>query len=335
MTEPLRLGFSAGELDGMSAPDVAKTLDRYQAAGGSVIRFDIPWSGIQPSNAASFNWASPDATVAALRARGLVALPILTYTPAWARPAGCTDRSCGPADAQQFATYAAAVVARYAPQGVKNWEIWNEENTGWGPRPDVAAYGRLLAATSRAIHAVDPTATVLVGGLAPAASDGRNISPQDFVSGLYSRGFGDWFDAVAMHPYSFPALPGEGQAWSGWSQMLAVHDVMVAHGDTGKPVWATEFGAPTSGSRGMATYLNRLYSANPDHVDEDMQARTVDTAVAAARALPWLKALLWYSVQDLGTDPTANWLHFGLQRPDGTHKLAYAHWQDANRSLGS
>ena len=35
----------------------------------------------------------------ALRNRGLVALPILTYTPAWARPATCAnDDKCAPAD---------------------------------------------------------------------------------------------------------------------------------------------------------------------------------------------------------------------------------------------
>ena len=48
-TNSLQLGFSAGELVGMSAADIATTLDRYQAAGGTVIRFDLDWARVQPT----------------------------------------------------------------------------------------------------------------------------------------------------------------------------------------------------------------------------------------------------------------------------------------------
>jgi hypothetical protein len=332
-TAELKLGFSAGELDGMSAPDVASTLDRYQDAGGSVIRFDVPWSGIQANGPDSWNWSSTDAVVDALSARGLTALPILDYTPAWARSDGCTTYRCAPADPAQFATFAKAAAQRYAAKGVKTWEIWNEQNTGWEPTPSIKQYGRLLQLTSAAIRDVQPRATILVGGLAPAATENGMYSPQDFVKNLYIRGFGSSFDGVAVHPYTFPALPGEGQAWSGWSQMIAVHKVMASYGDGAKGVWATEFGAPTKGSRAMATPANREYDSAPDHVDEALQADTVDAALTAGRQLPWLRMLLWYSVQDLGTDTSQNYQWFGLERGDGSAKPALARWQAAVRSL--
>jgi hypothetical protein len=315
---------------------MAPVLDRYQAAGGSVIRFDLDWARVQPTGPTSWDWSSSDRIISALNARHLIALPILDYTPAWARPSGCTSEQCGPADPAKFAAFAAAAAARYSPQGVNVWEIWNEQNTGWLPRPSVSAYGSLLQQASSAVHRADPDATVIVGGLAPATTNaGGTYSPQDFVSDLYSLGLRSSMDGVAVHPYSFPALPGEAEAWSGWSQMVDVHDVMTAHGDGGKGVWATEFGAPTKGPGAMATDANRLYAAHPDHVDLDLQARTVDAGVTAARQLPWLRMLLWYSVEDLGTGSSVNWTSYGLLNPNGTPKPAYARWQAAVQSMRS
>jgi hypothetical protein len=331
----LQLGFSAGELVGMSSPDISATLDRYQAAGGSVIRFDLDWARVQPTGPASWDWSAYDRIVSALSARHLTALPILDYTPAWARPSGCASEQCGPADPAAFATFAKAAVTRYAPQGIEVWELWNEQNTSWLPTPNVSAYGRLLSLTSSAVHAADPAAKVLVGGLAPAVTAGGTYAPQDFVADLYAAGLRSSIDGVAVHPYCFPALPGEGQSWSGWSQMVAVHDVMTANGDSAKGVWATEFGAPTNGPGSMATYANRAYSLHPDHVDLDLQARTVDAGIAAAQTLPWLRMLLWYSVEDLGTGSASNVTAYGLLNPNGTTKPAYARWQAGVQSLAS
>ena len=331
----LQLGFSAGELVGMNSTDIAATLDRYQAAGGTVIRFDLNWARVQPTGPTSWDWSAFDRIISALSARHLTALPILDYTPAWARPSGCSSEQCGPADPSAFATFAAAAVARYTSQGVKAWELWNEQNTSWLPTPDVTAYGRLLRLTSVAVHAADPAAQLLVGGLAPAVTAGGTYSPQDFVADLYSAGLGSSLDGVAVHPYCFPALPGEGQSWSGWSQMVAVHDVMTSYGDGAKGVWATEFGAPTNGRGAIATYANRAYSLHPDHVDADLQARTVDAGISAAETLPWLRMLLWYSVEDLGASSTTNVNSFGLLNPNGTAKPAYTRWQAGVQSLPS
>jgi hypothetical protein len=332
----LQLGFSAGELVGMNATDMSATLARYQAAGGTVIRFDLDWANVQPSGPTSWNWSAYDSLIDTLSARHLTALPILDYTPAWARPAGCASEQCGPADPTAFATFAKAAVARYSGQGINVWELWNEQNTSWLPAPNVTAYGRLLGLVSSAVHSVDASAKVLVGGLAPAVTTtGGTYAPQDFVAGLYAAGLRSSIDGVAVHPYCFPALAGEGQSWSGWSQMVAVHDVMTSHGDGAKGVWATEFGAPTNGPGAIATYANRNYSAHPDHVDADLQARTVDAGMAAAKQLPWLKMLLWYSVKDLGTSNTTNVNSYGLLSPNGTAKPAYARWQAGVQSLTS
>jgi hypothetical protein len=330
----LQLGFSAGELVGLSPGELSDALDSYQAAGGSVIRFDINWARVQPDGPNDWDWSGTDVVVDALAARQLTALPILDYTPSWARPDGCTSELCEPANPDAFATFAAAAANRYAVRGVTKWEVWNEQNTRWLPAPNAATYGQLLQKSSAALHRVDPQATVLVGGLAPAQTvSGGSYSPPDFVTALYTLGFGSAFDGVAVHPYSFPSLPGEAARGSGWEQMLEVRNVMVGHDDSGKGVWATEFGAPTAGPGAIATYTDRRYSSQPDHVDLDLQARMVEQAVTQGRRLPWLRVLLWYGLDDLGSDPGTSLMSFGLRSSDGAPKPAYAAWQAAVRSL--
>src|SRR3977135_2823150 len=102
--------------------------------------------------------------------------------------------------------------------GVHSYEVWNEPNNsgGWTPKPDPGAYTQLLKAAYPAIKGADPQATVLTGGTGPAASDGLQIAPLDFLNGISANGGPGSFDAVAHHPYPFPAYPGETQNWSPW-----------------------------------------------------------------------------------------------------------------------
>jgi hypothetical protein len=193
---------------------------------------------------------------------------------------------------------------------------------------------RLLRQTSASLHRVDPAATVLVGGLAPArTSKGGDYSPADFLAALYALGLRADFDGVAVHPYSFPSLPGELGKDSGWEQMLQARAVMVGHQDAAKAIWATEFGAPTAGPGALATSADRRYPARPDHVDLMLQAQTVELGVSAGRRLPWLRVLLWYGLRDLGADPKADLMSFGLRGFDGAPKPSYDAWRSAVRSL--
>src|SRR6202043_251802 len=118
------------------------------------------------------------------RSRNLTLLPILAYTPPWARPPGCATPKWAPADPNAFATFAAAAASRYAPMGIHTWEIWNEPNIVgfWQPTPNVTQYVNLLKATSKAIKAVDPQSFIVSGGLAPTGASNGNIPQLDFFS---------------------------------------------------------------------------------------------------------------------------------------------------------
>jgi hypothetical protein len=324
-------GFSAGDLPSLGAGELAARLDDMAAMGVGWIRFDMPWNDVAPNGPGAYNWSGYDRTVDAANARHINSLIILDYTPAWARPAGCNAGSkCAPADPAQFAQYAAAAVSHFKSRGVKAWEIWNEPNTSsWSPSPNVAQYTTLLKLTYTAIKGVDASATVLTGGLGPAVTAGNNLAPIDFVKQLYLNGAGGSFDAIGMHPYSYPAPPSLNESWSGWMQMLDIRNTMVQNGDQIKKIWMTEYGAPTNGPGAGATPGNYNFSGSPDHVDEALQAIMAQQAVSLSRGYSWAGPLLWYGYKDLGTNQSDNENFFGLVRADGSHKAAYSAFANA------
>ena len=116
-----------------------------------------------------------------------------------------------------FGQFAAAVAQRYAPQGVQDFEIWNEPNNTvfWQPAPNPAAYVQILQAADTDIKAVDPGAFVITAGLAPETTQNGNINEVTFLQDMYADGAKGYFDAVGDHPYSYPALPDTYEAWSG------------------------------------------------------------------------------------------------------------------------
>jgi polysaccharide biosynthesis protein PslG len=128
---------------------------------------------------------------------------------------------------------------------------------------------------------------------------------------MYSHGSKGSFDAVGYHPYSFPELPDK--RGSAWSQMArtspSLRDVMASHGDGRKPIWITEFGAPSGGPYG---------------VGETAQATALTQAIDNAKKDRWIGALYLYTWQDTGTDPRSNGDWFGLLTASGGHKISYA-----------
>lgn len=303
-------------------------LDAYKASGAKWVRFQLIWANVQVGGPNYYYWAAYDQLIAGLAARGLKPLPILIDTPAWARASDCTDApECHAADPQQFANFAAVAAARYKNQGVHDWEIWNEPNSRifYKPNPDPAEYTTLLRATYTAIKSVDPSATVITGGTAPAAnqSDAQGvkwIAPTDFLQGIYDNGGRGYFDAVGQHPYTFPNMPDWTSPWSAWYQTFGTttsfRSIMAAHGDGAKKIWATEFGAHTD-PQGVG------------YVTEAQQAAMVTVASRLWSSYSWAGPLIFYSYIDRGTDPADRENFFGLVRADGTPKPALAAFRAA------
>ena len=320
-------GFSpGGALQNEDATTLARDLDTMQSAGSKWLRVDINWAQIQAGGPGSYNWSAIDRVVEGATSRGMNVLGVIVYTPNWARPSG-TSATYGP-DPATYAAFAATAAQHYSALGVHAFEVWNEPNTPafWTPAPNPAHYTRLLQAAYPAIKAADPSATVLSGGTAPAPSDGTSYSPVDFLKRIYANGGGGFFDAVSHHPYCWPAAPGEAQAWSAWYQMYgtspSIRSTMVANGDGGKKIWATEFGAPTDGPSGS-------------HVTESQQAATITKGYAEWQTYNWAGPLFSYEGRDYGTTKDSRENFFGLLRYDFSPKPAYAAYKAAARAGGS
>ena len=295
---------------------LGRQFDLMEAMDADWVRIDLDWSAIE-SERGRYDWAVTDKLVDQAEAHGINVLGVIAFTPDWARSstesAPENRRHQRPDRLSDYAEFTRMVVQRYAPRGVHSWEVWNEPNTGkfWPPVQDADEYGELFRQAADAIRDVDPDATVLIGGLTtqPDAPD-PGLSPTEFLELLYDNGTAQLSDGVAAHPYSYPALPLDPsqQRLGGFSDLPALHDVMNAHGDGGKKIWITEFGAPTGSS-------DRALS-------EEDQATTLFQARGQLDQWAWAGPLIYYELVDGGTDLADPEQNFGVLREDLAPKAA-------------
>ncbi len=299
-------------LAGDSTRALQRDFELMASTGARWVRFDFDWGGAEPEPG-SFDWAGIDRIVRAAQARRLSVLATLAYTPAWARPEGTTDKT-PPTDPAAYGRFAGAAAQRYAPMGVQHWELWNELNVSqfWSPRPDPAAYAGLLKAGSAAIRRVDPSATIITAGLAPGVdrSDGATVSPRTFLEGVYDAGAGASFDAVGIHPYTYPDPPMTPGPDNTFFTLPDTYQVMVDRGDGAKRIWGTEFGAPTGTSKRA--------------VSGEEQADRLREGYGQWRRWSFTGPLFWYSHRDKGTNAADPEDNFGLVDNDGRPKPALA-----------
>jgi len=312
---PVSFGVSDTKLIHQTGKVQAAQLARMRSIGVTSIRLDANWDWVQFGGPQSFFWAQLDLEIHSARAAGMSVDLIIDGCPPWAALPGTSHNFAPrPASAQQFAGWARNVASRYARLGVKDYEIWNEPNDTkfWQPAPNPAFYTRMLQDSYRAIKRVERSAFVVAGGLAPVTTHRGSISSISFLRALYADGAKGSFDAVALHPYSFPALPGTYEPWSAWSQMSAtnpsIRSVMRNHGDWRKPIWITEFGAPSNG---------------PSGVGANGQAAELRQAVTISKSTRWIGSVFVYTWQDGGTDTRTNADWFGLVDTRNRAKTAY------------
>lgn len=317
-SRPSEFGFSeSSAIFRKSEAALAADFDGMSALGVRWVRLDLEWAYVQEHGPDEWRWDKLDLAVRLARERELDVLALLAYTPAWARPGGTNDKH-PPTNPDDFARYAREVARRYGPLGVTAFEIWNEPNVSsfWQPRPDPEGYTTLLRRASAAIRAEVQGATIVSGGLAPASdrSDGREIRDRTFLRRVYDAGGRGAFDAVGLHPYTWPELPGHLADWNTFLGIVELRRVMVDHDDASKQIWGTEFGAPTI-ERGRG-------------VSESRQRDTVIDGYTRWMGYDFTGPLLWFTYRDDGTSDAYD-DHYGLLAVDGRAKPAF----DALRAL--
>ena len=102
---------------------------------------------------------------------------------------------------------------------------------------DPHRFARLVRTSGRVLHAVDPAAKVILGGLfGRPLQVPPNIPSGAFLNDLYREGnLKRFFDGVALHPYVADARAIRGQVRN-------LRRVMRLHHDGGTPLYVTELG---------------------------------------------------------------------------------------------
>jgi len=114
------------------------------------------------------------------------------------------------------------------------------------------------------MRAGDPGATLSVGGL---DCNWSVTGCGQYISDIYAAGGGDYFDAVALHPYG---QPSSAQNSVHWDAVADVYAVMVANGDGHKAVLVNEYGWDSSDedfkSQALLSALHGFSSSNFSYV---------------------------------------------------------------------
>lgn len=265
---PVPQGFVGMNVDGPTWPDasvnLAQQLGVMVQSGVENVRATFDWSLIQPYQSMSevppdvradftdvdgipTDFTQTDQLMQLASERRLTVAPVILNAPSWAGQSWTGGIVDLPRSDAQFATFVKTLVQRYGAGGIfwktasgprepiTMWQIWNEPDiypAFWPTTHFAERYVGLLRAAHAAIKSVDPSAKVVLAGLA-------NYSWKDLESIYRVRGARSDFDIVSVHPYTkYP---------KGVITIIGyVRQVMDENGDASKPIVADEVSWPSS-----------------------------------------------------------------------------------------
>lgn len=152
---------------GQDLDDVAEDFKLMNQLGIDVLRCSFGWDDYEPARGQyDFAWLKQFVTLA--DRYGIKLRPYIGYTPEWAGVAGSDEMVWNdpPADYQDwynFVYHLASVLRSYP--NVLSYEIYNEENDLFWWEGGFDTYSETLRQGSRAIHAANPKAQVILGGM--------------------------------------------------------------------------------------------------------------------------------------------------------------------------
>ena len=299
-------------------------------SGVESIRTVFSWAAAQPVAGQPPSFTSTDQVVALAAAHRVSVLPVVIYTPLWARDHP-GFQSSAPRLVSDYSAYLVALIGRYGPKGsfwvehpelpkvpVRTWQIWNEPHfedywhTEGGERW-ADHYTLLLKDAYRAIKRADPGATVVNTALASF--------PWNYLKQIYKAGGAKYMDVIAINP--FTVYP-----WSVIRGERLARKVMKRYHQGRKPIWITEATWPSS--KGKAPGKERAswqlkWETNAKGMAQRL--RQVYDLIVKRRKRERIGRVYWYT---WATKYDGNDLfdYSGLMRWDGTTF-------DATRALGT
>jgi hypothetical protein len=310
-----RVGISASTV-WLQPSEGYRYLASARAAGLTWIREDFAWSAIEPTRG-HFSWRRTDALMRNASKLQLNVLAVAAYAPSWASGYRGSDKY-PPVNAADYAAFVSAVTNRYAAGGVF-WrsnrrlvprpltaiELWNEPwlRDFWQPRPDPAAYARLVWGAAVALKRMHPGMTIL------ASAD---VVPDGWFEQLLSADPSLWRSPLiggwSVHLYCQALSPWDATSPPrGRFDRLLLTRSLAQRAGADKPIWITEFGWTTDPDR-------------PDAVSEQLQAQYERNALV--RAMTEWRSFVPHSFVFTWAKPSAS-DEYNLLRPDGSVRPAW------------
>jgi len=212
-------------------------------------------------------------------------------------------------EADNFAELVGAASQHFAGR-INYYEIWNEPNHGafWRQAHHGGDYAVVLKETYNAIKRNDRNA-IVIGGV----TSGTDLG---FIRQIFEAGGGAYMDWLCYHPYGYPKPPED----------LIIQDVTKAKAVN------DEFGGWTDhfiSEHGYVTTKNSM------GVDEPTQARYIARTHLLASTLPYMRAMVFYRLEDGGANDQDPEARFGELHPDGSPKPAYLATANVARQLAN
>jgi polysaccharide biosynthesis protein PslG len=252
------------------------------ASGVRWIRMDFDWSRTETATA-RYDFTSYDRLVALLEQQKIRPVFIFCYSNT------LYDGGLSPytdEGVHAFARWTAAAVTHFQGRGIV-WEMYNEPNFFWRPKPNVEAYIKLALAVGEEIYETAPDEDYI----GPAVS-GIDLP---FLEACFKAGLLNYWSGVSVHPYR-PTDPEAAAAG-----FMTLRNLIRRYAPQGKqiPILSGEWGYSTNAGR--------------TGVDEDTQGKLLPRQ--------WLNNLandvplsIWYDWHDDGADPREREHHFGIVR---------------------
>lgn len=275
-------------------PEESTTLDVIRAdmevlkrSGINLLRISFGWDGIETARG-KYDWLFWDDFVKiAVDEYSITLIPYVCYTPSWNSTGDTTNFwNHTPVDYDAFGTFMETLVRRYKDR-IKTWELWNE--------PDIDAYwsgtsadlARLTKVGAQAVRRADPTAKVVLAGLAHRA---------EFLRELFrDHGVSPFVDVVNCHSYF--------ETWSGEplekipDYVNSLADIIAQHGNN-QSLWMAEVGYSTY--RRPDGYVSASYWSTYDYEHTPRyQAVALWRTLTLLLSTNKLAAIAWYEIKDL------------------------------------
>jgi hypothetical protein len=269
---------------GLSPQDNSSEQDYrvMESAGVRSVRLPLYWGQVEPVQPfyGAPDWTYFDAEMELAARHGISVLLVVDGSPPWIAPESKLEPTLG-WQLRAWASFLRTAVRRYGARGsfwyenpdlpylpVRLWELWNEQNIVTFGRANPELFAPLLRTGGRVIHATDPSAKVILGGLyGRPLQTPPNVSSGEFLNRIYrARRVKQHFDGVALHPYVADASAMR-------AQIRNLRRIMRIHHDAGTPLYITELGWGSDGFesrwerglKGQARELNEAFAMLGNH----------------------------------------------------------------------